>query len=103
MSPSTCSRRDGRDLRALPLVERRRRLQRLLPEGSEDVAESLAVIGRGRMFLEVVAENDLEGIVAKRLDGAYGRGACWWKIKNPRYTQADGRGELLNRRQAKVR
>ncbi len=38
---------------------------------------------------------DLEGIVAKRRDGAYGED--WFKIRNPRYSQYEGRRELLER------
>ena len=39
---------DGTDLRALPLDERRRRLQGILPKGSPIVSEALSVAGRGR-------------------------------------------------------
>jgi ATP-dependent DNA ligase len=38
-----------------------------------------------------------EGIVAKRLDDPYGPRVRWHKIKNPDYSQKEGRGELLNR------
>jgi ATP-dependent DNA ligase len=40
--------------------------------------------------------HDLEGIVAKRLADPYGPRARWLKIKNPGYSQAEGRGELFN-------
>jgi hypothetical protein len=42
-------------------------------------------------------EYDLEGIVAKRKSDPYRRGVHWWKIKNPAYTQAEGRHELFTR------
>jgi ATP-dependent DNA ligase len=42
--------------------------------------------------------HDLEGIVAKRLTAPYEPGTKWLKIKNPDYSQKEGRGELLNRR-----
>ena len=42
--------------------------------------------------------HDLEGIVAKRLADPYGPRTRWLKIKNPGYTQAEGRGELFNQR-----
>jgi hypothetical protein len=32
----------------------------------------------------------LKGIVAKRKRDPYRRGARWWKIKNPGYSQAEG-------------
>jgi ATP-dependent DNA ligase len=41
--------------------------------------------------------NDLEGIVAKRLDDSYDPHARWFKIKNPNYSQKEGRGDLFNR------
>jgi len=41
-------------------------------------------------------EHDLEGIVAKRLDDPYGPRVRWLKIKNPDYSQKEGRGDLFN-------
>jgi ATP-dependent DNA ligase len=41
--------------------------------------------------------NDLEGIVAKRLADPYGGRVRWLKIKNPYYSQAEGRGDLVYR------
>jgi ATP-dependent DNA ligase len=41
--------------------------------------------------------HDLEGIVAKRLADPYGPRTRWLKIKNPGYSQAEGRAELFNR------
>jgi ATP-dependent DNA ligase len=53
----------------------------------------------GRCF-EKVCELDLEGIVAKRKTGAYRAtdkpSPNCIKIKNPRYSQAEGRNELFN-------
>jgi ATP-dependent DNA ligase len=52
-------------------------------------------------LFRVVCEQDLEGIVAKRRDGLYTPEATTWvKIKNPRYSQAEGRRELFERRRA---
>jgi ATP-dependent DNA ligase len=41
-------------------------------------------------------ENDLEGIVAKRLADPYDARVRWLKIKNREYSQAEGRGDLFN-------
>jgi hypothetical protein len=41
---------------------------------------------------------DLEGIVAKRKADCYSLDTAWYKIKNPTYTQAEGRSELFERR-----
>jgi len=62
---------NGTDLRALPLDERRRRLQGILPKGSPIVSEALSVEGRGRELFELMCVNDLEGVVAKRLADPY--------------------------------
>jgi bifunctional non-homologous end joining protein LigD len=88
---------DGADLRSFPLSERRGRLQSILPKGSPIVSEALSVAGRGRELFELMREHDLEGIVAKRLDDPYGPRVRWLKIKNPDYSQKEGRSDLLNR------
>ncbi len=54
---------------------------------------------RGRQFFERVCELDLEGIVAKRKNSPYQGtekpSACWIKVKNPNYSQAEGREKLF--------
>jgi bifunctional non-homologous end joining protein LigD len=87
---------NGTDLRALPLSERRRRLQGILPKGSPIVSEALSVAGRGRELFELMRTNDLEGIVAKRLADPYDARVRWLKIKTPDYSQKKGRGDLFN-------
>jgi ATP-dependent DNA ligase len=88
---------NGADLRPLPLSERRRHLQRIVPKGSSVVTEVLSVHGRGCELFELMREHDLEGIVAKRLADPYDARVRWLKIKNPDYSQKEGRGDLLNR------
>jgi hypothetical protein len=46
--------------------------------------------------------HDLEGIVAKRLADPYEPRTRWLKIKNPDYTQQEGRGERFGRDEAFV-
>jgi len=41
--------------------------------------------------------HDLEGIVAKRLADRYGPRVKWRKIKNPDYSQKEGRADLFDR------
>jgi len=90
---------NGVDLRELPLLERRRRLNRVLPRKSMHMAGVLAVDGDGSKLFQVVCEHDLEGIVAKKMADRYARRTRWWKIKNPNYSQAsDGRADLLTPR-----
>jgi bifunctional non-homologous end joining protein LigD len=87
---------DGADLRSLPLGERRKRLQAILPAKSPIISEALSVTGRGRELFNLMCANDLEGIVAKRLADHYDTRVRWLKIKNPSYSQAEGRGDLFN-------
>ena len=87
---------NGVDLRALPLTERWRHLQNILQKGSAIICEALSVKDRGRKLFELMCAHDLEGIVAKRLKDPYGPRARWVKIKNPDYSQNEGRRELFN-------
>ena len=86
----------GADLRSLPLSERRKRLQAILPAKSPIVSEALSITGRGCELFELMCSNHLEGIAAKRLTDPYEPRVQWLKVKNPSYSQADGRGDLSN-------
>ena len=88
---------NGRDLRHLPLTERKERLIRILPTSGGQVFGVLTVPERGWDLFEAVQRVDMEGIVAKRKSDPYAAGTVWFKVKNPRYTQAPGRGDLFNR------
>ena len=87
---------NGADLRPLPLTERRRHLQNILPGGSAIISEALSVAGRGHKLFELMCAHDLEGVVAKRLRDPYGPRARWLKIKNRSYSQNEGRRELFD-------
>ena len=56
----------------------------------------------GTRALRAMRSHDLEGIVAKRLADPYQPRTSWFKIKNPNYTQKEGRGELLNKRKSRA-
>jgi len=86
---------NGADLRPLPLSERRRRLQNILPKGSAIIFEALSVTGRGYKLFELMCAHDLEGVVAKRLKDGYSSRVRWLNIKNPSYSQNEGRRELF--------
>jgi len=51
-----------------------------------------AVETRGGALFAAIAEQDLKGMVAKRLDSAYRAGpqTSWLKIKNPNYSRKEG-------------
>jgi bifunctional non-homologous end joining protein LigD len=74
----------GSDLRALPLSERKERLERLL-EGipGKHIRYVSHLEARGDSVLESACDMGLEGIVSKRLAAAYqsGRGDSWRKSK----------------------
>src|SRR5689334_6518593 len=56
---------DVRDLRAKPLVERKRRLRAILRESAPRVLFHDHIDGRGVALFDAVRGRDLEGIVAK--------------------------------------
>ena len=74
----------------------------VIEESGAEWLEALAdgVPDQGRRLFELVAELDLEGIVAKRLADPYAPGrTTWFKILNRSYSQKDGRSELFERAQ----
>jgi bifunctional non-homologous end joining protein LigD len=73
---------DGRDLRELPLEERKARLEKLIVP-DRGVMYSKHIIGRGKDFFALAQRESLEGIIAKRRDSPYrmARSRDWFKIK----------------------
>jgi bifunctional non-homologous end joining protein LigD len=88
---------DGHDLRGLPLTQRKKRLERLIPAAVGALNRVPCFGDEGCDLFEAACRLDLEGIVAKRKSDTYGVRTTWYKIKNPAYTQAEGRGELFER------
>ena len=86
---------NGHDLRDLPLIQRRKRLERLIPADTGTLLRVPSFEEYGCERLEAACQHDLEGIVAKRKADAYAPVTRWYKIKNPTYTQAEGRRELF--------
>ncbi|MDB5259045.1 MAG: ATP-dependent ligase LigD phosphoesterase module / ATP-dependent ligase LigD polymerase [Candidatus Taylorbacteria bacterium] len=81
---------DGKDLRDLPLRERKKLLRRVVRKRARDYAhirEAFSVRGKGCKLFALTLKHDLEGMVAKRLDGTYSRRTRWYKTRNPQYTQ----------------
>jgi len=72
----------GRDVRALPLTDRKALVRELLPgRGTARYADH--VEGDGVRFFDAACQAGLEGIVAKRADSGYlaGRRTEWRKVK----------------------
>jgi bifunctional non-homologous end joining protein LigD len=94
---------DGRDQRHLPLLERKRRLRRIIPRKSDCVIYLGHIARRGKQLFNAVVAADLEGIVAKPARSPYalvqGR-SPWVKIKNPQYCQAEGRHDFFATRRS---
>ncbi|MEN8375028.1 MAG: DNA ligase D [Gemmatimonadota bacterium] len=76
---------EGRDVRRVPLVDRKKLLREVLPElGTLRLSDHVA--GRGERFYAQVDRMQLEGMVAKRADSPYrgGRSSDWRKIRADR-------------------
>jgi len=90
---------DRRDLRSLPLIERKRLLRDIVPPQPSPLLFVDHVMERGTELYEAACARDLEGIVAKLANGSYTPEATTWvKIKNPEYSQAEGRAEFFEGR-----
>jgi len=74
---------NGRDLRALPMVERRAMLAELICKQHSSIRLSEDVDADGAAFVKLACQMGLEGIIAKRRDAPYrsGRGGDWLKVK----------------------
>jgi bifunctional non-homologous end joining protein LigD len=88
---------DGEDLRPLPLVERKRRLRRLI-KGHAGLMFAEQIQGSGVELFQAICACDLEGIVAKHRLGPYEpRPVTWFKVLNPDYSQKRGRREMFDK------
>ena len=84
---------NGRDLRLLPLWRRKKILLKIVsrtPIGFVDSVNDPALF-------KVVAQRDLEGIVAKRRSDPYDLQTRWVKVKTAGYSQMERRWELFDR------
>ena len=88
---------NGRDLRDLSLLDRKKILRSVIPRKSSRVGfVSYVVTGALKLF-ELIKKGDLEGLVVKRKNGKYSQRTLWYKILNPAYTQKTGRYEFFQR------
>jgi bifunctional non-homologous end joining protein LigD len=76
---------DGEDLRHIPLVDRKRRLSRLLGGRRLGIVLSDHTDENGALIFQHACKMGLEGIVSKRLSAPYRSGPSrdWLKIKSP--------------------
>jgi bifunctional non-homologous end joining protein LigD len=80
---------DGYDLRAVPLLQRKQLLQRLL-HNSDHIRYSDHLLEKGKELFDLAKENELEGIIAKRIDSRYvsERSTNWLKLKTSKSLDA---------------
>jgi ATP-dependent DNA ligase len=87
---------NGEDLRQRPLIERKAKLLAIIERSNvPDVICGKYVEGRGVDLFAEICRRNLEGVVAKKKTGTYSVVSGWLKIKNPNYTQSEGRHELF--------
>ncbi|WP_291910989.1 DNA ligase D [Chitinophaga sp. CB10] len=82
---------EGRDMRQLPLLERKQLLESILPPDNPVLQYSNHITGEGTAFFEAAVKRGLEGIMAKAADSAYSTGRrseSWLKIKNNHQMEA---------------
>ncbi len=74
---------DGEELTGLSNLDRKARLQPLIPENEDRLRYSDHVIGAGEQLFETMCREGLEGIVSKRADAPYAgkRTKAWLKVK----------------------
>jgi ATP-dependent DNA ligase len=84
-------------LRKLPLLDRKRRLEKLIKKSQcREILYAHHIVGNGVGLFEEICARDLEGIIAKRKRGVYREdGNDWLKIKNLNDSRAEGRHEVL--------
>jgi bifunctional non-homologous end joining protein LigD len=90
---------NGEDLRRLPLRRRKEKLKQVMPSRSPHLLYVDHTKGAGTELYRLACQLDLEGIVAKKADSPYDDMAKgnWIKIKNPSYSQKEGRGDWFKR------
>ena len=82
---------DGKDLRRLPLAERKRRLEGLVIHASNPSLSNIAPHPDGEELFAKMEELGLEGVVSKREAALYrsGRRGEWVKSKCPAWMEAN--------------
>ncbi len=76
---------DGKDLRGLPLIERKRTLHKVVPKHPTSLLYVDHVEADGERLFKLACERDLEGIVAKDQQSRYAvedGNPAWVKIRN---------------------
>ena len=97
---------NGRDLRDQPLLKRKEILRGIIPQAPSRILYSDHLEREGEQLFDFTCQYDLEGVVAKWKHGSYlpnSSATTWIKVKNPAYSQMDGRSEQFEKQQRRVR
>ncbi len=89
---------NGKDLREVPLVERKELLRFRIRHPSERVMFVDYKEGNGTALYARMCEHDMEGIVGKPRYSQYFSGtggSTWITVRNPNYSNVEGRTELF--------
>ncbi len=82
---------NGKDLRQLLLIERKKRLRQLIGKSDcERIIYVQHIEMRGCLLYRAICKKDLEGIVCKKKNGTYSVSEHWLKVLNPKYTHEQG-------------
>jgi bifunctional non-homologous end joining protein LigD len=91
---------DGKDLRNLAFLDRKAALARLLRNTKAGILFNEHIVEDGPVVFAHACRLGAEGIVSKKVDGAYQSGPCrvWIKVRNPASIAVQReRSELWNR------
>jgi len=94
---------NGKDLRQLPLIQRKKRLRQLTGEsGCERIIYVPHIEMCGCVLYRAICKKDLEGIICKKKTGIYSVSGQWLKVLNPNYTQHEDRHEIFTALQSRA-
>ena len=91
---------DGKDMRDRPFLDRKAALARLLRNTKAGILFNEHVLEDGPVVFAQACRLGAEGIVSKKVDGAYQSGLCrvWIKVRNPASIAVQReRSEMWNR------
>jgi bifunctional non-homologous end joining protein LigD len=86
---------NGKDLRDLPLLDRKKILRSVIPEKSSWIGYVSFIDRHAAKLFDLVKARDLEGLVVKKKHGKYRPETRWYKILNPAYSQKAGRADFF--------
>jgi bifunctional non-homologous end joining protein LigD len=94
---------NGKDLRQLPLIERKKRLRQLIGKSDcERIIYVQHIEMCGCVLYRAICKKDLEGIICKKKSGMYSVSGQWLKVLNPNYTQHEDRHEIFTALQSRA-